>query len=75
MYIADTLSWAYLLNPDTSVFMHCLESIDHTISVSLNAECLQQLKHASLYDSVLQWLRETREQSRKTWAYDSVLWL
>ena len=37
MYVADTLSQAYLPNSDASAFVHSLESTDHTISVSLNA--------------------------------------
>ena len=53
MYVADTVSQAYLPNADTSVFVHSLENTDHTISVSLNAERLQQLKHASRDDPVL----------------------
>ena len=40
MHVADTLSRAYLPNADTTAFVHSLESTDHTISVSMNAECL-----------------------------------
>jgi len=53
MYVVDTLSRAYLPNTDTSEFVHSLESTDHTISISLNAERLQQLTHASRDDPVL----------------------
>jgi len=46
-----------LPNADTSAFVHSLES---TISVPLNAEHLQQLKHASRDDDpVSKRLRET----------------
>ena len=59
MYVVDTLSRAYLPITDSSDFVHSLESTDHTISLSLNAEHLHQLKHASRDDPVLQQLRET----------------
>ena len=46
-------------NTDTSEFVHSLESTNHTISVSLNAERLQKLTHASRDDLVLWKLRTT----------------
>ena len=59
MFLADTLSRAYL--PDISVceFSRRLEDIDHTISLAIDDERLQQIKHWSTDDAVLQVLCET----------------
>ena len=59
MFVADTLSRAHLPTANTSEFVHSLEEIDHTISLSLSADQLQQVKHVSTDDPVLQQLRET----------------
>ena len=59
MYVADTLSRAYLQDTNCSKFVHSLESTDHTLSLSLTEECLQQVKHASRDDPVLEQLRRT----------------
>ena len=58
-FVADTLSRAHLLTANTCEFVHSLEEINHTISLSLNADQLQQVKHVSTDDPVLQQLRET----------------
>jgi len=59
MYVADTLSRAYLQNTSCSNFVHSLENTDHTLSLSMPTERLQQVKHASRDDPVLQQLRHT----------------
>jgi len=59
MFVADTLSRAYLPAANTGDFAHSLEEVDHTVSLSLSTERLQQIKHASRDDPVLQRLRET----------------
>jgi len=59
MYVADTLSWAYLQDTSYSNFVHSLESTDHTLSLAMTKERLQQVKHASRDDPVLQQLRCT----------------
>jgi len=59
MFVADTLSRAYLPAANTGDFAHSLEEVDHTVSLSLSTERLQQIKHASRDDPVLQRLWET----------------
>ena len=59
MFVADTLSHAYLPAVDVCDFAQSLEDVDHTVSLSLSTECLQQIKHTSRDDPVLQRLRET----------------
>ena len=59
MYVADTLSCTYLQDTNCSKFVHSLESTDHTLSLSLTAARLQQVKHASRDDPVLQQLQQT----------------
>ena len=51
MYVADTLSHAYLPITNSSDFVHSLESTDHTTPLSLSTERLHQLKHASRDDT------------------------
>ena len=56
---ADTLNHAYLPAVDVCDFAHSLEEVDHTVSLSLSTERLQQIKHASQDASALQRLRDT----------------
>ena len=58
MYIADTLSRAYLDQVHTCHSVTDLEGIDHTRSLSLTDERLQQFVHISADDPVLQELRK-----------------
>ena len=62
MFVADTLSHAHLPTTNTCGFVHSLEEIDHTISLSLSTDQLLQVKHASQNDPVIQQLRETIKQ-------------
>ena len=59
MFVADTLSRAHLPATSTCEFVNSLEEMDHTISLSLSAEQLLQIKHVSKDDPILQQLRET----------------
>ena len=59
MFLADTLSRAYLPEVNTCEFAQNLENVNHTSSLALSDDRLQQLKHASANDPVLQVLRET----------------
>ena len=59
MFLADTLSRAYLDNISACEFSQQLEEVDHTVSLAITEDRLQQLTRASLQDSVLQVLRET----------------
>ena len=58
-FVADALSHAHLPTANTCEFVHSLEEIDHTISLSLSTDQLLQVKHASRDDPVLQQLHET----------------
>jgi len=58
-FVADTLSHAYLPAANTGDFAHSLEEVDHAVSLSLGTERLQQIKHASRDDPILQRLCET----------------
>ena len=59
MYLADTLSRAYLPEVHTCAFAEELEEIDHTMALAITGDCLQQFKHVSTDDPVMQALRET----------------
>ena len=59
MFLADTLSCAYLPEVNTCEVAQNLEKVDHTNSLALSDDRLLQLKHASANDPVLQVLRET----------------
>ena len=65
MYLADTLSRAHL--PDVQVCEMAEEAakVDHTETLALSGERLQQLRHASADDPVLDILRTTVQQSAK----------
>ena len=58
MFLADTLSRAYLHDISACEFSHRLEEVDHTISLAKTEDRLQ-LTQALLQDSVQQVLRET----------------
>ena len=58
MFLADTLSRALLPEIHMCNFSKDLGSIDHTISLELSNERLQQFKHFSADDPVLQQLRK-----------------
>lgn len=62
MFMADTLSRAYLPTTSDNEFIHSLEEVDHTASLSLSAERLEQVKHTARDDPVLRQLREVIQQ-------------
>ena len=53
MFMADTLSRAYLPASSGKKFIHSLEEVDHTATLSLSAERLEQVKHTARDDAVL----------------------
>ena len=57
MYLADTLSRAYIPEVNVCDFVHELEELDHRESLPVSQERWQQLNHAS--DNVCQQLRAT----------------
>ena len=59
MYLADTLSRAYLPEVHTCDFTDKLEKVDHTLSLAITADRLQQIKHVSSDDPVMKVRRET----------------
>ena len=59
MYLADTLSQAYLPEVHTCAFTEELKEVDHTLALAITADCLQQIKHVSSDDPVMKALRET----------------
>ena len=63
MYLADTLSQGCLPDVNACEFSHQLKFVYHTVSLAMAEDHLQQLIHASSYDSVLQMLQETMRQS------------
>ena len=58
MFLADTLSRAFLPDVSACEFSRSLEDVDHTITLALSEDHLQQVKHMSADDPVLQVLRE-----------------
>ena len=62
MFLADTLSRAFLPEIHMCYFLQDLGSIDHTMSLELSNERLQQFKHVSADDPVLQQLRKIIQQ-------------
>ena len=59
MFLADTLSRAYLPEVHACDFAHELEAIDHTESLAVTKDQLHEFKHYSEDDPVLRVLRET----------------
>lgn len=59
MFLADTLSRAYLPEVNSCHFSQELEDIDHRILLPVSKARWQQIKHASADDPVLQQLRQT----------------
>ena len=59
MYLADTLSRAYIPEVKVCDFVHELEELDHRESLPVKQERWQQLNHASENDYVCQQLRAT----------------
>ena len=59
MYLADTLSRAYIPEVNVCDFVHELEELDHCESLPVNQELWQQLNHASENDNVCRELRAT----------------
>ena len=59
MFLADTLSRAYLPEVNSCEFSRNLEDVNHTSSLPLSDDRLQQFQHVSADDPVLQVLRET----------------
>ena len=62
MYLADTLSRAYLSDVHVGEVAQELVDVDHTLSLALPTDQIQQLRHASTDDPVLQRLRTTIRQ-------------
>ena len=54
MYLADTLSRAFIPEVNACNFSSKLEAVDHKEYLSVSEEHLQQISHASADDSVLQ---------------------
>ena len=59
MYLADTLSRAYLHEVNTCRLAHSLEEVDHTMLLAIPPDRLQKIKQASSDDIVLKELRST----------------
>ena len=59
MYLADTLSRAYLHEVNTCRLAHSLEEVDHTMLLAIPPDHLQKIKQASSDDIVLKELRST----------------
>ena len=59
VFLADTLSRVHLPDVAACDFSWNLEDVDHTTSLAIGEDCLQQVKHASADDPVLQVLRKT----------------
>ena len=59
MFLADTLSRAFLPEVNACEFTQELEEVDHTASLPVSDERWQQIRHASADDPVLQQLRAT----------------
>ena len=59
MYLADTLSRAYIPEVNVCDFVHELDELDHRESLPFSQERRQQLNHASDNDNVCQQLRAT----------------
>ena len=76
MYLADTLSRAYLPEADVSPVSQELVDIDHSTALALTPERIQRVEHTSRDDPVLQELRKIIRQGwpdTKTGLSDSVL--
>ena len=58
MFLADTLSRAHIPDVSACEFSRGLEDVDHTMSLSMSEERLQQVRHMSTDDPVLQVLRD-----------------
>ena len=61
MFLADTLTRAYQPGPEVNTcdFFQHLEEVDHTATLAVSPERLEQLRHASAEDAELQMLRKT----------------
>ena len=59
MYLADTLSRAYIPEVNVCDFVHELDELDHCESLPVSQERWQQLNHVSENDNVFQQLRAT----------------
>ena len=53
MFLADTLSRAYLPTEVGNDFVHALEAVDHTESLAISTSRLKQIRHASANDVVV----------------------
>ena len=62
MYLADTLSHAFLPDVNACEFTQELEAVDHRAFLPVSKERWQQIEYASADDSVLQQLRATIRQ-------------
>ena len=54
MYLADTLSRAYLPDISACAFSQSLEEVDHTMSLAMSEDHLQHVRQLSAEDPVLQ---------------------
>ena len=59
MYLADTLSRAYLPEVNVCESIQKLEEVDHTSTLAIPADRIERLKQASSEDPVLDVLRLT----------------
>ena len=59
MHLADTLSRAYLPEVHTCAFTEELKEINHTLALAITEDRLQQIKHVSSDDPVMQALCDT----------------
>ena len=57
MFLADTLSRAFLPDVNTSEFVQRLEEVDHMALLPVSDTRWQQIRHASADDPVFQKLR------------------
>ena len=58
MFLADTLSRAFLPEVNVTEFLHELEEIDHRVLPPVSAERWHQIRHASADDPTLGKLRQ-----------------
>ena len=65
MYLADTLSRAFLPEVNACEFSRELEEVDHKAFLAVTDSQWHQIKHASADDPVLQQLRTTIKDGRR----------
>ena len=60
--MADTLSCSYLPTPSSNSFVNSSEEVDYTVSLSMSAERLEQVRHTARDDPVLQQVQNVIQQ-------------